>query len=333
MSSLILHIGYPKTGTTFLQSNIFPYCKNINYIGRYYGEKRNSEKSLLLSELIKEIQFSSVFKPNSIKNKLDTLVDTYSKPVVLSHELLLRPFFLTRNIERLSKITKLLNFDDIIILFTIRRQDQLIWSRFQHDSNVKKFQHQRKNSSLEKCLELDHIFQCSYPQCMQNKNFKCYCSHTGYKKISLPFYNFLNMVTLYSAYFDNIKILPIELLNQSPKRYLENLSNIVGVELNSDLASQNKKINSSDQRSKIPMNPEYEIILNKIITYFSYSNKILSSKYDLNLEFYNYFTQEFEINDEVQITSNYPSEVSEYISKNNPSSIKSKLKQILSSFH
>ena len=34
-----LHIGYHKTGTTFLQQKIFPNCKN--YVGRFYDNNPN----------------------------------------------------------------------------------------------------------------------------------------------------------------------------------------------------------------------------------------------------------------------------------------------------
>ena len=31
---LIIHVGFPKTGTTFLQKNVFPNIKNVNFIRR-----------------------------------------------------------------------------------------------------------------------------------------------------------------------------------------------------------------------------------------------------------------------------------------------------------
>ena len=32
MQEIICHIGFPKTGTTYLQKNVFPQIKNINYV-------------------------------------------------------------------------------------------------------------------------------------------------------------------------------------------------------------------------------------------------------------------------------------------------------------
>lgn len=32
------HIGLPKTGTTTLQKNLFPYLDKINYLGLFYSK-------------------------------------------------------------------------------------------------------------------------------------------------------------------------------------------------------------------------------------------------------------------------------------------------------
>lgn len=34
---LIIHVGYPKTGTTYLQSLIFPSSQRIEYLGTFYS--------------------------------------------------------------------------------------------------------------------------------------------------------------------------------------------------------------------------------------------------------------------------------------------------------
>ena len=38
---IFFHLGYPRTGTTFLQKNLFSKNKKINFIGRKsnYGDK------------------------------------------------------------------------------------------------------------------------------------------------------------------------------------------------------------------------------------------------------------------------------------------------------
>ena len=46
---VIYHLGYPRTGTTFLQKNLFPSHSEINYIGpKDYNE---AETALSLQKL------------------------------------------------------------------------------------------------------------------------------------------------------------------------------------------------------------------------------------------------------------------------------------------
>jgi hypothetical protein len=63
-----IHIGFHKTGTTFLQSYIFPNVPN--YIGRTYeknGKSNDNSQSWTISGKMKEI-------------------DNYEKPIFLSWE-------------------------------------------------------------------------------------------------------------------------------------------------------------------------------------------------------------------------------------------------------
>ena len=34
MNKIIFHIGYPRTGSTYLQEKVFPKINNINFIGK-----------------------------------------------------------------------------------------------------------------------------------------------------------------------------------------------------------------------------------------------------------------------------------------------------------
>ena len=105
-----LHIGYHKTGTTFLQQKIFPNCKN--YVGRFYNDKskngipdfkyKGTEKrsQMLISELNK---CNNVFYSN----------ETFSK---LTHD----------------KLIQILGNNKFDILITLRLQTDLLYSRFNH---------------------------------------------------------------------------------------------------------------------------------------------------------------------------------------------------------
>ena len=39
----VIHIGYPRAGSTFLQNNIFPYIKEYHYLNYNLLERREKE--------------------------------------------------------------------------------------------------------------------------------------------------------------------------------------------------------------------------------------------------------------------------------------------------
>ena len=51
MANIIIHVGLHKTGTSFLQAEIFPRIKNVNYIGMLkYGTKIYDDKLNIISD-------------------------------------------------------------------------------------------------------------------------------------------------------------------------------------------------------------------------------------------------------------------------------------------
>ncbi|KPA10239.1 hypothetical protein MHK_009553 [Candidatus Magnetomorum sp. HK-1] len=275
---IVLHIGFHKTGTTFLQSKIFPKIKDIKYLGKYYDKRKN----IIDDDFIDYIQYSEYFDYRIPQQKI--LEYSKDSSILISWERLLRPYRLERNAERLSKVLSI--FDDLGIIITIRRQDNLIWSRFQHDSLLFKTKYP---DQLEKSL-FNFIEQCAYPKCF-GRNNQCSCMKRGVKSISLPFYNFLNICSLYSFYFNEsvIKILPLELLEKKPQLYLNSLFDFLDIKDPIVFDHYiNNKVNSRPLSQRISRQP-FEAILANILNYYKYSNKKFSEKYNLKLDSYGYY--------------------------------------------
>jgi len=58
-----IHIGYPKTGTTYLQNIIFPNIDNLYYLGKpFYKKNKNLRKILLTIIYSDEIKFLQIKK-------------------------------------------------------------------------------------------------------------------------------------------------------------------------------------------------------------------------------------------------------------------------------
>ena len=140
------HIGYPRTGTTFLQANIFPFHSDINYLGpkhHYYGDQPEV-KVYLNKEILKKItnsfQYDDVFKlriseiTDKMQNILDTTQFDEKKLNLISTEK-----YLTYGYKSFKEIYLIKKYLDAVIknvdfkiFFMVRNQYDIIFSQFHH---------------------------------------------------------------------------------------------------------------------------------------------------------------------------------------------------------
>lgn len=107
-----LHIGFPKTGTSFCQKLIFPYFKNAYYNPTYDLDK------------LDEILFNPFSKIKPERKKIDL------KPIILSKESYIGSiFFGARDFKSNLEIIKS-TFQNVKIIITIRDQTRLINSLY-----------------------------------------------------------------------------------------------------------------------------------------------------------------------------------------------------------
>ena len=136
---LYLHIGYAKTGTTFLQTEFFPKIKEINYLGKFY--KKSPRKNFITQKLLHEILHLSdkefYLKIKQLKDKINLLGFHKKKPNIISNEAILHGIIsgsykeaeIKRTIKRLKLITRDKNIE-IYILIVIRNHYDLILSLY-----------------------------------------------------------------------------------------------------------------------------------------------------------------------------------------------------------
>jgi len=151
MRKIFLHIGYPKTATTFLQSQIFPEIENIRYLGRYDGLENNLNHLNILVELLGHISDHSFEArlPEIGYNLKNEEVSKYGNvddqiPLLISEEVIL---FRTIQPMHLPWLDKMLTVSpetvfkrlkiwaereniDLHIILTIRNQADLIHSLY-----------------------------------------------------------------------------------------------------------------------------------------------------------------------------------------------------------
>jgi len=109
MKKIIFHIGFPRTGTTYLQSKIFPKLKKINFIGKPF----NNENSNTFFEFEKKIFNYDDLYFNKRKIFLSSNIKLLFKKEInlISHEGILRN---TRFFEKKDKFYKGNNYSNNI---------------------------------------------------------------------------------------------------------------------------------------------------------------------------------------------------------------------------
>ena len=140
---IIIHLGYPRTGTTFLQTNVFPVHSDINFLGpkNYLDlkDKKITERDLNLISLRNNENDLNNNKINKIDKDLIEYLDE-KKVNVLSFERYTNYRNLVNDFKDLKYLEILINqrfnnvnFDFIIVL---RNQYDLIKSYYYHNYSL-----------------------------------------------------------------------------------------------------------------------------------------------------------------------------------------------------
>ena len=133
---IFIHLGYPKTGTTYFQNYIFNNLTNVNYIGinnKFDRDLYFIRKSILQdddTQFQKKISFLRLILKKKIKKDM---VNIYSD----EHFLIPTDIGYKRNIQRIKKL--FLEFkNDITIIIFIRKPSDLILSIYRETIKIKK---------------------------------------------------------------------------------------------------------------------------------------------------------------------------------------------------
>ena len=114
-----------------------------------------------------------------------------NKITIISHETLLRP---NRSMKLFANLKKLENYlGKIKILVSVRKQTDIIFSRYFHD--IFHYPYLTINQNLANCIDFTGDTNCSFPSCFKTKrNLPCSCIKNGIKPISLPYYDYYKLL-------------------------------------------------------------------------------------------------------------------------------------------
>ena len=285
MKTIFFHIGYPKAGSTFIQKNIFKNNNKIYFINDYHWDELMKFSKLIFwsqnSEFERDFRLQSEFLLNISEDKIN----------VISHEgytnFSSNPNFDTNEIFiRLKKISDHLKIK-FKFFFVIRQQTEYIMSRYAQGHGITGFY--SVNPKFLKFGELKNFFYRNQKSKDEIKAFDTF----NY------FQTFLNLKNLFE---EEPKILIFEDLKNSPKQFIKNIFEYIGLKydsstgnLNLDVKNVGRKTHEGEyfRKKNIYLKP-YEGILNTLAKIIPFKNfflrlfsreikdkiKILSYKFD-----------------------------------------------------
>ena len=287
MPEILLHVGFPKTATTWLQY-ILQNSENIIYIGKINGINER-----WCSAIFNDVRLS--LRSDGPKVGLKKLEDEIhkisdenpGKPIVLSDEVLAKPWKGDKKwVEKFSQ-TLYEYFPEAKLLLTLRRQSDIA------------------SSLYRKHVSINGISSMSMRKWFDN----------GGGSSDITFEERWNLLNLYEGllqfYPDSISIIPYEMMKVDVNTFCKELSDFFKLKP-SELKFE-KEYNVSgfktnyyevfralvDPRSwaelnkSIKIKPKYDrSVLSEINTHFNDSNRQLSLISGLDLNGYGYFINE-----------------------------------------
>ncbi len=208
MKNIFIHVGMPKTGTTYLQDEIFP---NLNKNEVFYWGKKNKSCPIAMHHLL--FLNPIITSLSKLKGTIDKyLLKIKQNIILISDEVLFGGCIGGTHLNYISNyyLTQYLNilFPDAKIIFTIRRQDDFLESLYLQTLKEGYFQ------SINKFLNI------------KNNRVNNYIPfNVGGINIGVKCLNYLKYYNNYIKVFGekNVFILPYELLRKDRKIFLDKL--------------------------------------------------------------------------------------------------------------
>jgi hypothetical protein len=205
MKNVYLHLGMPKTGTTFLQARYFPYLKGIRYGGK--DMMALIDRIIYTNPIFLDLKRTEQ-EAQSILSNID------EESLLISHERLFGNML--RNYEDNVYLTGCLKvvFPEAKLIIVIRRQDELVESIYKQ--TLQSYYHQKVSSFLN----------------YRDKTFGDSCDQLGLPNLDVKQLNLHRYVQNYVEHFgrDKVAVLPYELLRHDQRGFLERLAATLNVE-------------------------------------------------------------------------------------------------------
>jgi hypothetical protein len=162
---IFIHVGFPKTGTTFLQNNIFPNIKEALYLGKPFDDLMNTLEKSILTFTQRKYEDEKEGLLNLIHKILNK---NQSSLYLLSHEGFLRstryskiqrpvPNNILETLKRLNELFSV--YCEVYFIITLRNYNDILKSYFHQfypfpfeyneDNFLKDLKNETKNNLLK----------------------------------------------------------------------------------------------------------------------------------------------------------------------------------------
>ena len=253
---IYIHLGFPKTASTYLQSNIFPHMKGAIYLGKPFGNTISMLEKKILK--LNETQYEQEKK--DLINSLEKIFNKSNNKYILSHEGFLRctryneldnPISnnIFQTLKRLDEIFS--NYCEVNFIIVLRKYDKMLRSYFTQFHRGFKFEYNEYNFLKD---------------LRENKTEKNILKNFYYGEII----NFIEKLKI------NYKVLIYEDLKNNPKVYHQELFNFIGINIDyKDQIFNSTEINFLDKYifhniKKILSSYRKGVLLKKIFKLSSY---------------------------------------------------------------
>ena len=267
MARPVVHIGYPKSGSTFLQRNVFPFLDGCEYLGLSGREKDETYDEL-------SVFYNGVSKSDSLNFSCEEcreiaqryLNKSNKESVIFSHEALVSVLYAYPDaVVKAQRLHDVFQGDARIIMI-VRNQQSILESQYRDHP------FEPHDIIRGKPVSFDEWYR-------QTKRLRYF------RFTDLVFYD--RLIDVYDGIFgkENVLVLPLELMKADPQEYAERLAcflNIDSQKLLSCLQAPDANVGHSSGvnrlrkiRRRIPLNIEFSRILPKFV--YNFLRKVLVS--------------------------------------------------------
>ncbi len=242
-NKIVIHVGFPKTATSFLQKMIFPELKEVCYIGRPYTQE---------NEAFNTIQYAdrSLYSEALAQEEINRIVvQAGNKNILISDELFAgygNYNFINRG-QIAERFSRLMPNAEIVVF--LRGQKDLILSLYGQYLKMGWFSQALDDSFLSEPgsgFSLEEWESGKRQWTIQNR----FISHQS--KLSTEHFRYSKLYELYSSLFKKVHVFLYEELKTNQQRSVERLVSIVSPGQSISLSHVvNKTINKSLSKKEL----------------------------------------------------------------------------------